>query len=200
VVLPENIDAVREMIKLDRHVTYREIEASLGMSSASVHSILHKHLVVKKICSHWIPHNLTTAQKKARVDRCTEMLKKYSRGTSKDVYKIVTGNESWIYAYDPQSKRQSIVWVFQGELNPTKDVRARSSSKQMVDCFFGITGHVATVLLEQRRTVNSERYTTICLPEVFGGIRKKSRRRRIIVYHDNASSHTSVQTTAYLTG
>lgn len=32
-VMPENIDAVREMIKQDRHVTYCEIEVLLGISS-----------------------------------------------------------------------------------------------------------------------------------------------------------------------
>ena len=70
----------------------------------------------------------------------------------------------------------------------------------MVACFFGKTGHVATVPLEQRRTVNSEWYTTICLPEVFGEIRKTNKRRWIIVYHDNARSYTSAQTSAFLTG
>uniref|UniRef100_A0A0R3NWT8 Histone-lysine N-methyltransferase SETMAR n=1 Tax=Drosophila pseudoobscura pseudoobscura TaxID=46245 RepID=A0A0R3NWT8_DROPS len=55
-------------------------------------------------------------------------------------------------------------------------------------------GHVATVPLEKRRTVNSEWYTTICLPEVFGEIRKNNCRARIILHHDNASSHTSRQT------
>lgn len=69
-----------------RHVTYREIEASLGISSTSVHSILHEHLVIKKICSRWIPHNLTIAQKKGRVKWYTEILKKYDHGTSKDVF------------------------------------------------------------------------------------------------------------------
>ncbi|GBP46406.1 hypothetical protein EVAR_36389_1 [Eumeta japonica] len=29
-------------------------------------------------------------------------------------------DESWIYAYDPETKQQSTVWVFQDELNPTK--------------------------------------------------------------------------------
>ncbi|XP_078034039.1 histone-lysine N-methyltransferase SETMAR-like [Augochlora pura] len=68
----------------------------------------------------------------------------------------------------------------------------------MVACFFGKTGHVATVPLEQRRTVNSEWCTTICLPVVFQEIRKTNRRRRITLHHGNASSHTSAQTTAFL--
>ena len=68
----------------------------------------------------------------------------------------------------------------------------------MIDCFFGKTGHVAIVPLEQRRTVNSECYTTICLPVIFQEIRQTNRRRRITLRHDNASSHTSIQTTAFL--
>ncbi|GFT58701.1 putative DD34D transposase [Nephila pilipes] len=199
VVVPEKINAVRELIKQDRHVTYREIEASLDISMTSINKILHEHLSVKKICSRLIPHNLTNAQKKARVDWCKEMLEKYIQGTSKAVYNIYTGDESWIYAYEPETKQQSTVWVFQDEAKPTKVVRGRSTSKQMIACFFGINGHVATVALEQRRTVNSEWYTTICLPEVIGEIRKKQKNRRIILHHDNASSHTSTQTKAFLT-
>ncbi|GFU49786.1 hypothetical protein NPIL_465461 [Nephila pilipes] len=127
------------------------------------------------------------------------MLEKYIQGISKAVYNIYTGDESWIYAYEPETKQQSTVWVFQDEAKPTKVVRGRSTSKQMIACFFGINGHVATVALEQRRTVNSEWYTTICLPEVIGEIRKKQKNRRIILHHDNASSHTSTQTKAFLT-
>ncbi|GFT62367.1 hypothetical protein NPIL_589351 [Nephila pilipes] len=160
VVVPEKINAVRELIKQDRHVTYREIEASLDISMTSINKILHEHLSVRKICSRWIPHNLTNAQKKARVDWCKEMLEKYIQGTSKAVYNIYTGDESWIYAYEPETKQQSTVWVFQDEAKPTKVVRGRSTSKQMIACFFGINGHVATVALEQRRTVNSERRIT----------------------------------------
>ena len=172
----------------------------MGISMTTIHKILHEHLGVRKICSRWIPHNLTIAQKQSRVNWCKEMLQKYNRGASKAVYNIYTGDESWIYAYEPENKQQSTVWVFQGERNPTKVVRARSTSKQMVDCFFGINGHVAIVPLQNRRTVNSEWYTTICLPQVFGEIRKDNRRRRIILHHDNASSHSSAQTTQFLTG
>ena len=59
-VVSENIDAVREPIMQDRHVTYGEMRASLGISSTSIHSILHLNTWP---CSRWIPHNLTNAQK-----------------------------------------------------------------------------------------------------------------------------------------
>lgn len=65
----------------------------------------------------------------------------------------------------------------------------------MIACFFGMNGHIATA---EQRTVNSEWYTTICLPQVFDEIRKTNGRKRIILHHDNASSHTSAQTNAYL--
>ena len=77
---------------------------------------------------------------------------------------------------------------------------SRTKHLQTNDClfFFGKTGHVAIVPLEQCRTINSELYTNICLPVVFQKIRKNNRRRRITLHHDNASAHKSVQTTAFL--
>ena len=78
VVGPENINAVQKPIMQDRHVRYSEIEATLDISSTSIYKILHEHLAVKMICSRWISHNLTKAQKDARVDWCKQMLKKCS--------------------------------------------------------------------------------------------------------------------------
>ena len=57
-------------------MTYREIETTLGISGNSIHSILHEHLTVKKICLRWIPHNLSIAQKNhsIRVAKVTRQL------------------------------------------------------------------------------------------------------------------------------
>ena len=63
VVVLETIDAVRQLILQDRHVTYRQIETTLGISDTSIHSILHEHLTVKQICSHWISNNLQSLKK-----------------------------------------------------------------------------------------------------------------------------------------
>ncbi|GBP21659.1 hypothetical protein EVAR_16205_1 [Eumeta japonica] len=56
------------------------------------------------------------------------------------------------------------------------------------------------MLQENRKTVNSEWYTTICLPEVFEEISKNDRQCRNIFHHDIASYHTSAETTRFLNG
>ena len=63
----------------------------------------------------------------------------------------------------------------------------------MIACFFGYTGHVA---LKDRRTVNTDWYTIICLPEVINELRRIN--RRIILHYDNASCHTARQTIDFL--
>ena len=68
----------------------------------------------------------------------------------------------------------------------------------MVATFVGKTVHVATILLEDRGTVNAEWYTTDCLPQVITELRKYNSKRRIILHHNHASSHSARQTIEYL--
>ena len=78
-----------------------------------------------------------------------------------------------------------------------KIVRSRSTSKKMIACFFGLTGHIATIPLENRNTVNAKWHIEICLSKVINEIRK-NKNRRIILHYDKASSHTSHETIDYL--
>ena len=64
IVVPETIDTVRQLILQHRHVTYREIETTLFISGTSIHSILHEHLTVQKICLRWI-HTICQSLKKS---------------------------------------------------------------------------------------------------------------------------------------
>lgn len=197
-VTQENVDAVRKLILEDRHVTYREIEASLRISKTSIQKILHEELSVKKLVSRWIPHLLTEEQKAIRVNWCQKNLNRFNAGSSKNIYSIVSGDESWIYSYEPENKRQSAVWVFQDEPKPTKVIRSRSVSKKMVATFVSKAGHVATIPLQDQRTVTADWYISICLPEVIAEFRKTNPQRRMILHHDNASSHTARKTIEFL--
>ena len=73
-VVPQTIDAVRQLILQDRNVTYREIGTTSGISGTSIHSILHEHLTVKNICMRWIPHNLSIVQKTQSIRVAKEFL------------------------------------------------------------------------------------------------------------------------------
>ena len=85
---------MRKLILQDRHVTFREIETTIGIMYTNIPTVLHKNFIVKKNCSHWIPHSWSIAQKKAHVDWFREMLKKYDNRASKYVYENVIGKES----------------------------------------------------------------------------------------------------------
>lgn len=194
----ENVAAVRQMIEEDNRVTYQIIRSTLGIGMTAINNILHDHLKVRKVCCRWIPHNLTLDQKQLRVEWCKKTLKKYKDGASKAAYDIVTGDESWIYAFEPESKRQSAQWVFPTEPNPVKVKRVRSVGKKMIASFFSKSGSVANIPLEDRKTVTADWYTTICLPKVFEKVRQNRPRSNIVLHQDNASSHTAAKTKAYL--
>ncbi|CAH1958101.1 unnamed protein product [Acanthoscelides obtectus] len=174
VITQENVDPVRKLIIEDRHVTYREIEASLKISKTSIQKNLHEELGVRKL-------------KAARVNWCQKTLDRFNSGNSKNEYSIVSEN-----------KRQSAVWVFQGEEKPTKVIRSRSVSKKIVATFVSKPGHIATIPLNDQRTVTADWYITFCLPKVITELRKIIP-ERIILHQDNASSHTDQKTRQYLT-
>ncbi|GBO99583.1 hypothetical protein EVAR_729_1 [Eumeta japonica] len=95
-------------------------------------------------------------------------------------------------------KQRSPVWVYRDVPKANKVVRERSASKRMIASFFDKKEHVTTIALENFRIVSSDWYTTICLLEVIDELRKNNSKRRIILYHDNASSHAAKQTNKFL--
>ena len=71
----------------------------------------------------------------------------------------------------------------------------------MVATFFGRAGHIATVALQDRRTVNADWYVSQCLPQVFAAWCRRSRNSRLrglLLHHDNASAHTAAATLDFL--
>ena len=139
----------------------------MKISLGSLTHILHHCLGVRERCARWVSHNLSEEQKRGRVDWCTYMLRDFDGGRSPRVWDIVTGDETWVYQYDPEMKQQSAVWVFPDENAPVKLKRNRNASKQMIACFFAKFGHVATIPLENRKTFTADWYVNHCLPKIF---------------------------------
>ena len=130
-VIPENIEVVHQLISVDPHLTYQQIQDTLQIGSAAAGSILHNYLGFRTIICRWVSHFLTETQKQDRVDYCLAMLKKFDGCRSKCMYDIITGDESWFYYYDPETKRQNQVWVAKNDSSPTKVRRQRSVGKHI---------------------------------------------------------------------
>ncbi|KAI6658845.1 hypothetical protein LOD99_15170 [Oopsacas minuta] len=101
----ENVELVFDEVTKDPLVTYARLEHETKLSSGSINVILHKELGLRKLCGRWIPHSLSSHQKKCPVDFCKIMLKRFVNGTSRAVSEILTGDETWRYHYDPETKR-----------------------------------------------------------------------------------------------
>ena len=71
----------------------------------------------------------------------------------------------------------------------------------MIACFFAKFGHVATILLQGRKTATVDWYVNHCLPKVFQVWCKRRPRtgvRGLLLHHDNASAHTTAVTLDFL--
>ena len=71
----------------------------------------------------------------------------------------------------------------------------------MIACFFAKLCHVATILLEDRKTVTADWYVNHCLTEVFQAWCKRRPRTGVrgpLLHHDNATAHTTAVTLDFL--
>ena len=160
-------------------------------------SILYDHFRVRKRCVKWIPHSLTDEQRRVRVEWCEFMLRQFNGDRSKLTWEGLTGDETWISRYDRKVRCSQRSDCFRTSPHPRKIKRSRSAQKKMVACFFGKSGHVATIPLKDRRTVTADWHVHHCLPKVFEvwcQRRPKTGLCGPFLHHYNASAHTAATT------
>ncbi len=58
------------LIATNPYLTTRELAGILDISLESVHTLLHDHLNISRVCARWIQNLLTPVQKKQRVTLC----------------------------------------------------------------------------------------------------------------------------------
>ena len=68
--------------------------------------ILTEDLDMRKMCTKTVPKELTEGQKQRRVTICQDPLERQDDILSR----VITDDETWIYQYDPEMKRQSAQW------------------------------------------------------------------------------------------
>ena len=102
---------IKNFMDKDRRVSIETISAQFDVSVGTVHTIIREELKMWKICANFVPRVLREDQKERRCHDSREMVELInSDPTVLDA--PVTCDESWIYCYDPETKRQSSRWKF----------------------------------------------------------------------------------------
>jgi len=100
---------VRTICLNNRRLTVREIADDSGISVGSCDTILTEDLHMKRVSAKFVPRLLTDEQREQRQTIARDLLE----GSCEDVQflkNIVTGDESWVNSYDPETKQQSSQW------------------------------------------------------------------------------------------
>jgi len=79
------------------------IAEQVSIDRETVRKILTEDFDMRKVCTKMVPKELTKEQKQRRVTICQDLLERQD-----DILgRVITGDETWAYQYDPETKRQS---------------------------------------------------------------------------------------------
>jgi hypothetical protein len=97
-----------------------------------------------------------------RSDRtpCRELLQRAENDTS-FLASTITGDESWVYGYDSETKQMSTQRKTPSSPRPKKARQVRSNCKTMLIAFLDAEGLAHHVFLPQRQTMNQTVYITV---------------------------------------
>jgi len=131
------IAKVRTVIRNNRKLTAREIAGDCGISMGSCDAILTDDLHIKRVCAKFVLRLLTDDQREQRQTVVRDLFER----SCEDVQflkNIVTGDQPWVYGYDPETKQQSSQWKGPTSPRPKKGRQVRSKTKLMLLVFFDL--------------------------------------------------------------
>jgi hypothetical protein len=101
---------ISNVIMQNRHVAIEQLQAETGLCLVTVHLIIIDDLKMRKLCSQWVPHDLTQQQKQTQIDSCKQLLPLHDANPADFFARLVTGDGSWFSYAIPQKKQQSMQW------------------------------------------------------------------------------------------
>ena len=133
--MPEMIERVRQIIRKDCHRTIDEVRMLVGISHRTCHNILTEYLKMRHVASKFVPRLLSVEQKQQRLEVCLD-LKENAAHDPSFLSNVITGDETWVYAYNPETKTQSSQCKSLVKPRSKKARQVRSNIKSMLICFF----------------------------------------------------------------
>ena len=153
-----------------------------------------------RVAAKFVPRLMTSDKQAHRVQVCQDLLD-HSENDIEFLSKIITGDESWVYGYDMETKVQSSQWTSKTSPRPKKARQVRPKIKVLLTVFFDASGVVHHEYLPEGSTLNQTYYI-----EVLKRLRDAIRRKRPelwrsgdwFFHHDNAPAHSALRTREFL--
>ncbi|MEW8547187.1 MAG: hypothetical protein AB2693_27055 [Candidatus Thiodiazotropha sp.] len=157
----KNVERVKQLIDEDRRVSVRDLADRLDLSYGVVQDILKSKLNMRKVSARWVPKLLNEKQRASRVSSANEFLSRYRRLGNKFLDSIVTVDETWVSTFDPESKKQSMIWKTPASPSPQKALVQRSRRKRLFVVFYDVDGVILSHALPEGKTMNATRYSKV---------------------------------------
>ena len=153
------------------------------------------------ISARFVSRLLSDDQKALCVSVCRE-LKQQARDDSNFISDIITGVETWVYGYDPETKQQSSLWKSPNSPRLKKTRQFRSNVKSMLIVFYDIHGIDHKEFVTPGQTVNGKFYCEVLKrlrESIWRKCPDKWKKNNWFLQHDNAPAHTSFVVRKFLT-
>jgi histone-lysine N-methyltransferase SETMAR len=145
-----------------------------------------------------VPKNLSVEQKANWLEICQVLLGRLEIEPN-FLHKVITGDETWVFDYDSETKRQSEEWHTKRSPHLKKAHMSRSRVKTIIIVFFENRGIVHEEFVPPGQTVNHAFYK-----DVLERLRKRVQRvqRDIaddwVLQHDNTPDNTALSIREFL--
>ena len=100
---PETVAGNQELIRQDQRRTIHDIAEEEEVGYGTSQRVLTEELSMHHVACNFVPRILTADQKQQRVYVCTE-LGQLAFDDETFLSRVITGDESWVYGYDPETK------------------------------------------------------------------------------------------------
>jgi hypothetical protein len=106
----------------DRQLSVTMNAEETGCDKNAVHRIVADHLLMRTIRAKFVPKNLSVEQETNLLEICQDLLGRLEIQPG-FLDKVITGDESWVFDYDTETKQQRAEWHTKS--SHLKEARAR---------------------------------------------------------------------------
>jgi hypothetical protein len=134
-------------------------DGRIKLDKKAIRQILHEDLRKRKTYAKFVPHRLTDERKQRRLASCQDCIQTCQDNPS-FLDCTVTGDESWAFQYDPETKRQSMQWTSKSSSRP-KTFRLQKTKIKTMILFFDKQCVIHKEFVPEGQRVNSAFYVEV---------------------------------------